>query len=152
MAGNWVSPNSLLQHGCRWRMSGGPGVQAQPGRLSQVLLCLFCCRFLILCFGSLHLFRMALLFLANLSSAVSAVSYHWNLCYSSGSHPAEPDSLNLKPPKCCRPKLQNFYCRTRAEVRPCSLFILFTVSTHIGAPRTINVDCLSPADKCRILW
>lgn len=33
-----------------------------------------------------------------------------------------------------------------AHSSSCSLW------THIGVPRTINVDCLSPADKCHILW
>lgn len=134
-----------------WRI--GPGIWAQSGRFSQMLLCLFCCHFIIPCFGSLHLYRMALLFLDNLSSAISAVAYHRDLCYSSGSHPAEPDSLNWKPPQSCKPKLQN--CKTRAEMRPCSLFIQFTVNTYIGVPRTINVtgyvDYLSPTEKCHIL-
>lgn len=138
MAGNWIALDSLPQHRWRWRMSGGPGVRAQPGRFSQVLLCLFCCRFLSPCFGSLHLYRMASLSLASLCSAISAVAYHRDLGYSSGSHPTEPDFLNSKPPKCCRPKLQNLYCKTGAEVRPCSLFILFTVNTYMGVPRTVN--------------
>lgn len=155
MAGNWISLDSMLQHRWRWRMSGGPGVWAQSGRFSQMLLCLFHC-FLIPCFGFLHLYRVALLFLDNLSSAISAVAYHRDLCNSSDSHPTEPDSLNSKPPKSCKPKLQNFYCKTRAEARPCSLFILFTVNTYIGVPRAINVTgyvaYLSPTEKCHILW